>query len=188
MKAMRFDLKMYGTLVKMAMRSLMQYRADFWTSQKQVSALFLMEAVILLLGAAIVAEVAFVGLLWLLLVFLLVLLVLEAMVVSARLTGFVLAQRGNLRRLYGLGASAGTLIRAYSGQAERAAAWGMILTIVPSAALLWVLNKSEMYFLDLRPGVLAMNLGCAALLALSYILPVRLALKKAMRGIRAEER
>lgn len=133
-------------------------------------------------------EVAFVGLLWLLLVFLLVLLVLEAMVVSARLTGFVLAQRGNLRRLYGLGASAGTLIRAYSGQAERAAAWGMILTIVPSAALLWVLNKSEMYFLDLRPGVLAMNLGCAALLALSYILPVRLALKKAMRGIRAEER
>lgn len=71
---------------------------------------------------------------------------------------------------------------------ERAAAWGMILTIVPSAALLWVLNKSEMYFLDLRPGVLAMNLGCAALLALSYILPVRLALKKAMRGIRAEER
>lgn len=45
-----------------------------------------------------------------------------------------------------------------------------------------------MYFLDLRPGVLAMNLGCAALLALSYILPVRLALKKAMRGIRAEER
>ena len=73
-------------------------------------------------------EVAFVGLLWLLLVFLLVLLVLEAMVVSARLTGFVLAQRGNLRRLYGLGASAGTLIRAYSGQAERAAAWGMILT------------------------------------------------------------
>lgn len=133
-------------------------------------------------------DVAFVGLLWLLLVFLLVLLVLEAMVVSARLTGFVLAQRGNLRRLYGLGASAGTLIRAYSGQAERAAAWGMILTIVPSAALLWVLNKSEMYFLDLRPGVLAMNLGCAALLALSYILPVRLALKKAMRGIRAEER
>ena len=133
-------------------------------------------------------EVAFVGLLWLLLVFLLVLLVLEAMVVSARLTGFVLAQRGNLRKLYGLGASAGTLIRAYSGQAERAAAWGMILTIVPSAALLWVLNKSEMYFLDLRPGVLAMNLGCAALLALSYILPVRLALKKAMRGIRAEER
>ncbi len=119
---------------------------------------------------------------------LLVLLVLEAMVVSARLTGFVLAQRGNRRRLYGLGASAGTLIRAYSGQAERAAAWGMILTIVPSAALLWVLNKSEMYFLDLRPGVLAMNLGCAALLALSYILPVRLALKKAMRGIRAEER
>lgn len=55
MKAMRFDLKMYGALVKMAMRSLMQYRADFWTSQKQVSALFLMEAVILLLGAAIVA-------------------------------------------------------------------------------------------------------------------------------------
>lgn len=133
-------------------------------------------------------EVAFVGLLWLLLVFLLVLLVLEAMVVSARLTGFVLAQRGNLRRLYGLGASAGTLIRAYSGQAERAAAWGIILTAVPSAALLLVLNKSEMYFLDLRPGVLAMNLGCAALLALSYILPVRLALKKAMRGIRAEER
>ena len=32
MKAMRFDLKMYGALVKMAMRSLMQYRADFWTS------------------------------------------------------------------------------------------------------------------------------------------------------------
>ncbi len=133
-------------------------------------------------------EVAFVGLLWLLLVFLLVLLALEAMVVSARLIGFVLAQRGNLRRLYGLGASAGTLIRAYSGQAARAAAWGMILTIVPSAALLWVLNKSEMYFLDLRPGVLAMNFGCAALLALSYILPVRLTLKKGMRGIRAEER
>lgn len=133
-------------------------------------------------------EVAFVGLLWLLLVFLLVLLALEAMVVSARLIGFVLAQRGNLRRLYGLGASAGTLIRAYSGQAARAAAWGMILTIVPSAALLWVLYKSEMYFLDLRPGVLAMNFGCAALLALSYILPVRLTLKKGMRGIRAEER
>ena len=32
MKAMHFDLKMYGALVKMAMRSLMQYRADFWTS------------------------------------------------------------------------------------------------------------------------------------------------------------
>lgn len=132
-------------------------------------------------------ELAFVGLLWLLLVFLLVLLVLEAIVMSARLAGFVLAQRGNLRKLYGLGASAETLIRAYSGQAERAAAWGMILTIVPSAALLWVLYKSEMYFLDLRPGVLAMNLGCAALLVLSYILPVRLALKKAMRGIRAKE-
>ncbi len=133
-------------------------------------------------------EVGFVGLLWLLLVFLLVLLVLEAIVMSARLAGFVLAQRGNLRKLYGLGASAGTLIRAYSGQATRAAAWGMILTIVPSAALLWVLYKSGTYFLDLRPGVLAMNLGCAALLVLSYILPVRLALKKAMRGIRAEER
>lgn len=32
MKTLRFDLKMYGALVKMAMRSLMQYRADFWTS------------------------------------------------------------------------------------------------------------------------------------------------------------
>ena len=62
MKAMRFDLKMYGALVKMAMRSLMQYRADFWTSQKQVSALFLMEAVILLLGAAIVAGAVAMGL------------------------------------------------------------------------------------------------------------------------------
>jgi len=32
MKEIKFDLKMYGSLIRMAMRSLMQYRADFWTS------------------------------------------------------------------------------------------------------------------------------------------------------------
>lgn len=32
MKGITFDIKMYGSLTKMSMRSLMQYRADFWTS------------------------------------------------------------------------------------------------------------------------------------------------------------